>query len=532
MQFSCANAEFNVTTKERLGSETVFKHNGKELHLFGQPEYLVLYEELAYENSPEKVGAASEKILMEYLADPGTCSQLARLKGDFLVLITQDGQLTEIITPDTLQSTDTIYYCHENGVIKFFDDYKYFLGKIGKLGPDSYNMENLRNFFITRTCIPGQTYLADLYRLRPNTIYKVIGGKVLKEKILFFPKTSGPALGSKDLLKVVGMRMNDPEYSVAYSTGIDSHHGFWVARDRVPQLVTVYPVRPYQSYQKTREVGAAFINSIKFDKKLTIVPVDYDDPANLDYLDHMVASNPFKSNLNLFMYHLMKHAICDHVITGELSDEFWCISESRAWGFKDLFTTPGVAAQIYHRLRTYVHQCRSLKGASQVDLAAKYAAARLQTGSEAELNQAAELENLWPLSVINMLNGVVTANVDIWNNPARYHGKTMRFPFAEPLVHYVVVNYPKPFTSLLDPKREIRKHHEYLCHTEIKYRMDLGKTMRDSATSQTCHQRMNQSDPELKRFLDNTAAQANSRLPVRANEGLVFCYELFRQMQA
>lgn len=526
MEFICANAEIKITTKDRLADHNVFKNGERELHLFGQPEYLVRYEDLAYDEARSSIDRSVETILVNYLRDPATCSELARIKGDFLIAILRDGQMEEIITPDTMDSTDIIFYCYKNGKIHFFDDYGFFVQDIDLLDQNSYNRDNLNNFFISRTCLQGQTYLNGLFRLQPKTIFKIIGGKVAKEKLVFFPKTDDRKFGTSELIKVIGMRMNDPEYSVAYSTGIDSHHAFAVCMDRTKQLLTVYMKRPYQSHQKTREVGAAFINSIKFDKDLTIVPIDAEGAANIKYLEFSAQANPFKSNLNVAMYHLMEKAVCPNVVTGELSDEYLCISESRHWHFSDLLTNRWVQQQVLHRFKTHVHQRRSLTRESRQQLATSYANTRLQTGSNEEINKLAVMEINWPLSIINVMNGITTGNIDHWNNPARYFSKKMAVPFAEPLVHYVVVNSVKPLTTLLDPKRQLRKQHEYLCHADIKYKLDLGKTFIDSNINHYFHEKMSEAAPELKSFFDQTAAAANPKLPKRANESKIFCYLL------
>lgn len=526
MEFACTNAEIIITTKDRLGSHNVFKDGDRELHLFGQPEYLVRYEDLAYDEVRSSIDQGVEKILTNYLRNPSTCGELARIKGDFLIAILRDNQMEEIITPDTMDSTDFIYYCYKNDKIYFFDDYGYFVKDIDLLDPNSYDIENLNSFFISRICFQGQTYLKGLYRLQPKTIFKIIGGKVLKEKLVFFPKTDDRKFGTSELIKVIGMRMNEPEYSIAYSTGIDSHHAFAVGMDRTKQLLTVYNKRPYQSLQKTREVGAAFINSIKFDKDLTIVPIDAEDAVNIKYVEYSAQANPFKSNLNVAMYHLMDKAICPYVVTGELSDEYLCISESRHWHFSDLLTNRWVQQTVWNRFKTHVHQRRSLTHDNKVELANSYTNFRLQTGSSEELNKVADLEMKWPLSIINAMNGVTTGNIDHWNNPARYFGKKMVVPFAEPLVHYVVANSVKPLTTLLDPKRQLRKQHDFVYHADIKYKLDPGKTFIDSNINHYFHEKMSEAAPELKSFLDRTASAANSKLPKRANESKIFSYLL------
>ncbi len=529
MDFSCGNAEFQITKANRLTTRVEFQHNGSTLHLFGSPSYLVRYEDLAYDDAAASVQKAVESILVNYLKDPGRCADLARLGGDFLVLITQAGDLKEIITPDTLDSTDTIYFSQREGKLLFSDDYRLFLRGMDLLDPKSYNLPELKHFFTNRTCPPGRTYLAGLFRLQPHTIFKVVGNQVYKEKIIFFPKTDDRPLGTRELLQVFGRRLNHPEYSVAYSTGIDSHLAFRAAQDRVKQLLTVYLKRPYQSHQKTREVGAAFINSIKFDKELTIVPIDMEDPVNIEHHKYSAQANPFKANINNVMYHLMKHAVCDTVITGELSDEFLCISESRPWTVRDAIASGAVRQQLYRRLRARLYQRKCITREYQTKFAQQYAATRITTASPAELERAAGLEQSWPLSYLTLINGMVTGNVDHWNNPARFHGKKMVFPFAEPLLHYVVVNSNRPWRAFLDPKWEIRHGQDYLCHKDIQYNLDTGKTFIDSSINRHFHAEMAQAAPELKAFLDNTAAAANQKTLSRANESKVFCYLLVMQ---
>lgn len=502
MRMDFVNASLELE-QEGLGPSRGLAVAGLRVHLLGRPDCLVDYEALAYDWDPAGLERAGEAILAEALGPAGQTHLLARLSGKFLALVEREGRLERVVTPDCL---DLRLYHHQQGDRLVITDNPWpFIAGVDVLDPASYSRENLA-WFRSKSCLPGQTYLKGLSRLLPQAVTSLEGGRVAGARLYHAPPPPRP-YSQDDLYAVVGRRLGPGPYSLAYSTGVDSHYLLEQFGPRIADALTMYYVPPFQGVSKTKEVAAAFINCVERGKPLTPVPVDFDDPVNIGYVEHSVRRNPFAAHLTFLFYDLAARAQCPGILTGQNADATLAFAGTtplplgRFFRPREILRDRGLW-RLAHIRRTVWKAYSRLEPAAQLDHYYFHGNLELVRG-------LTEASGYWPMQYYKMINYFQTGDCQAWFNAAACFGKSAHFPFSEPLVYHVSAYCPRPLGEVLDPKGHLRRRYSYLRWSDIAQEVTLGRPMEESLVYRHFAQEMARQAPAIKAMADEAIPGAH-----------------------
>lgn len=508
MALEFANARVELKRLPELQPGQTLSLAGARVHLLGRPGWLVHYDQLAYSHDPGAVAATIEELLAAYLAGPAAGRHgLARLSGAFLFLIERQGRLEEVITSDELPNMVYWYALPDRVVLS--DDWRDYAGRVDLGDPSSYSEPNLRWFSARKTCLPGQTWLKGLHRLRPATIYRV-GDGGLEPALAVYPlPVPGQRLGLEELYAVVGRRLGPGPYSLCYSTGIDSHHLLRSLGGRISDVCTIYYAAPHQDRERSREAAAALLNCLAAGRPYSPVAVDFADPANIAYMEHAVATDPFAAHYSCSMYQLFATARSPQVLTGQNADTMQFFALTSRIGPKELVCKSPVSSQspparLYYRWAAARSYGRLAVG-GMVDR-------RLLAGLGAQMRDLTGPHGYWPIFYFKRIHNMTTGNTALFKNAARYWGKQVCFPYAEPLVFYVAAYYRRPLRRLLDPKGPLKARYQYLGHDQIKLPFGQGLPFGDSPLFAQAARRITARAPRLKEHLDSLVREPMARV--------------------
>ena len=202
-----------------------FKVGGSSgyLLLLGEIEAIVDYTNLEYITDKKEVDQLTEKALTEYLTKPNHFHQLSALTGHYVVLQISANKLIRIITSDSLNPKLAMHYRVNEGMIDISNDFRLISADQDLRKVETYDSELLSHFSKkTRGGLPGKTYLKNVQRLDTKSVYSTKHEKVKKEAVIY-PSDFRENVSVEDYLGVIGKKMPDEKFSLAYSSGIDSH---------------------------------------------------------------------------------------------------------------------------------------------------------------------------------------------------------------------------------------------------------------------------------------------------------------------
>ncbi len=507
LEIDFANARVSISRTPELTSLQELHLGGYCLLLLGRPGWLVDYEELEYQSDPHQVAQALEEGLRAWLADEQRLFLLARLSGLFLVLVARGDDLERLVTSDNFPNA--VYYRREQGRLLVEDD-PWPVIRRQALDIDSYSPQDLAYYDRRKTCRPGRTLFPGLGRLQPATFYTLEQDGLAPRRAVYYQKQDSRTLGHADFLAVVGKRMPPGRYTLAYSTGIDSHHllksfGRWI-----DDVCTVLYPGPYQDRERTKEAAAAVINTVEAAKELRLVRADFRELDNLKYLRHGVWRDPFACHHNFSVYNMFKAAGQKRLMTGQNADtvQWFGLTSSLPWWRLPLTCPLKNYTWEWQRAWYRLAVARSYGRIVQPELLDR----RLFYGCLDLVRPRVGPHGYWHFTWFKMINNMTSGNTAIFRNAAAYFGKEVHFPYIEPLALYVSSYYRRPAASLFEPKRALRRRYRYLRHTDIKYEVAPGRPPEESPLFVAVARRMQEAAPELKEALDARARGYMTRL--------------------
>jgi hypothetical protein len=522
VELELANASVSIARRPELAQASRLAAGGREVHLLGFPGWLVDYRELAYRTQPAEVAPALERLVEKWLALPEAGPhRLARLSGVFLLLVASQGRLERLVTSDELPNN--LYWRLAAGRLEISDDPWPWLREAEMERPEAWSREDLAYLDRRKTCRPGQTLVKGLGRLMPATVYRA-GEEGLEPEAAVYPlPESGRELSYGDLLGVIGRRLEPGGYTLAYSSGIDSHHLLASFGESIRQVCTISYGPPYQDPERTAESAAAVLNAALAGRPLTLVQADFDEPRNLDYLRHAVDRDPFACHLSFSMYQMMRRASQPRILSGQNADtvQWFGLTSTVPVGW--LFATsplPNYASD-WQRLAYRRQVARSYGRGTVPPLTRR----RLFYGQWQRVAHLVGPHGYWPILHFKRINNMTSGNTQLFHNAAAYFGKTVHFAYTEPLALYVSAYWRRPLAGLRDPKAALRRlHPERLDHRDLPGPVPRGMGFHQSPCFAACAREAAEAAPGLKDHLDRLVAEPMARayvyrLAARALEG-------------
>jgi|GEM_PF-1296292 hypothetical protein len=506
LQFS--NARVEIARQGDLAQLTTLSHAGRKLQVLGKPSWLVDFDQLGYSRNRPEIEAALEEAVCGYLDRPESWYRLARLSGRFLVLVSRGEELQELITSDQLPNT--LYYYQEHGRLVLSDDVWACLPRLRPLSPEAYSEANLAYFDQKKTCIPDETLFKGLFRLRPATIYRVQEAGLHPQRAVYYVKQDPGRFRFEDFLAVIGRQLEPGRYTLAYSTGIDSHHLLQTFGDWIEDLCTVYYAAPHQEPERSKEAGVAVINALEADKPFQLVPADFADRSNLAYLRDGVRRDPFACHFTFSMYQLFRRARTDRILTGQNADtvQFFGLTSPIPW--RRLLGRSPLRNYDYTYQQVYYRWCvlRSFGRVVNPELLDR----RLFYHQYHKVRGLVGPHGYWPLMYFKMINNMTSGNTAIFRNAAAYFNKRVFFPYLEPLALFVSCYQARPWWSVLDPKRNLRRLHRYLRPSQVPWQPKAGRPYPEGPLFREVALRAQAVAPQLKQWLDTRVKNPMPRL--------------------
>lgn len=509
MEYQFVNAQVQFSNLEEL---IKVGNDASQLVLLGRVDAIVDYENLDYLKSKADIDNAVEKALTQYLAEPKYFHQLSVLTGDFVILQLVSNELIKIITSDSLSPKLTVYYRQHQGQLNISNDFRILTEDIDFTLVDTYDADLLEHCSRARGGLPGKTYLHEVKKLDVRSIYSITSTTIKKEAVIY-PSQFRENMTVEDYISVVGKKLPDETYSLAYSTGIDSHVLLSSHSDKIDELCTYYFSYPNLGIEKTKASGASVIQAIQRGMTLPkLISVDECDPFGVEFLKHNASFQIYSSHLALNFYRLAQESKNDHLILGETADAMagffthtneivlqtlWSDRKRLMWRIVDLLNFRRKMNKRYFKESlAHVLSCYDDKGRlkENIDLNAKAA--------------------VWPLflyfkSSQKIMNSVATvfAAGDFFN-------KKIYCPYSEPLSHFAASQWNKSFASVFDPKIEIRKKYNYISDEEIHGQIhkpigDVQGSILDSILDE-----LTQSLPELSKHLKTIGVNKRSSVHI------------------
>ncbi len=508
MSLELNNARVELTRLGELQAQGLVRAAGRQVHIFGRPAWRVDYRRLDYDDDPVAADRALEEALAAWLADPGRLPGLAALSGAFLALVCRDGALERVLTSDELPNT--VYWWTQDGRLSICDDWRRFAQGRDLLAWEAYDPEQLAWFSRKKTCAPGRTYLRGLNRFSVATAYQVEDAALRSvAAVCPDPPQGGPAFTWDDLYTAVGRRLGPGPFSLCYSTGIDSHYLLMSQKERIQQILTIYPAAPYQDQERSREASAALINSLAQGKPYTPVAVDFADPLNREYLSDAADRDPFAAHYSCSMYQAFARASCREVLSGQNADTMQFFALTSRMGLKELVCKSPVSPQSpLARLAYRWEAARSYGGPRPGGMLDR----RMLCGLASQMNALTGARGYWPIFHFKRIHNMTTGNTALFRNASRYFAKPVRFPYLEPLVFYISAYFRRPLADILNPKGHLKRRYHYLRHSELPMAPPQGKPFAQSPLFAWAAQGLEELAPGLKARLDAAVSEPMARV--------------------
>lgn len=508
MELSFTNARVEMSRHETLCQVGRFELADYQVQVLGFPGWLVVYEDLSYETHQAEIVRSLEALVNAYLKDPQLSHGLARLSGEFIFLVSRDGRLERLITSDSLPNS--VYWFQADGQVVVSDHVWRHVGRFAPLEPDSYDARNLQYLSRKKTCVPSYTYLKGLRRLQPATIYTVEGDRLKRKQAVYPKKMHDRDLTYQDFLAVIGRRLESGPYTLAYSSGIDSHHLLETFDERIAEVFNIYFHPPYQDAERSKEAAAAVINCANVGRKLNHIAVDFEAPENLKWLRHAADRDPFACHYNFSMYHFFSHASTDRIMTGQNADTVQWFGLTSEIPFGWAFFTSKLPNYRSDWIRLYYRLCvqrsyNRMKGAGLLNR-------RLFYDVWPEVQGLVGRDGYWPFMYFKMINNMTSGNTQLFRNAAAFFNKKVFFPYIEPLVLYVSCYWRRPLTTIRKPKAALRASHPNCMHyRDIPRKVHQGLDFSHAPTFKQIAADMQQLSPKLKAMFDQQAKDPNAR---------------------
>jgi len=508
LELSFDNARVEMSRHAPLCQAGRLDLAGYQVQALGFPGWLVVYEDLSYETHQAEVARSLEALTRAYLEDPNLSHGLARLSGEFMLLVSREGRLERLITSDGFPNS--VYWFLDDGHLVISDNLWLHLDHFTPLEPASYDQRNLSYLSKKKTCVPGYTYLRGLHRLQPATIYQVENGGLKRRKAVYPKKMHDRELNYRDFLAVIGRRLEPGPYTLAYSSGIDSHHLLETFGDRIAEVFNIYFQPPFQDAERSKEAAAAVINCANLGRKLTHIAVDFEAPENLAWLRHAADRDPFSCHYNFTMYKFFRQAGTDRVMTGQNADTVQWFGLTSEIPFGWAFLTSKLPNYYSDWIRLYYRWCvqRSYNGMVGESLLNR----RLFYGVWPEVGHLVGRDGYWPFMYFKMINNMTSGNTQLFRNAASFFNKKVLFPYIEPLVLYVSCYWRRPLGSIRKPKAGLRALHPKCMHyREIPRRVPQGLDFSHTPAFKQVAGEMDQLSSKLKKMFDAAAANPQAR---------------------
>ena len=429
-----------------------YKVCGYTCHVYGCIKHIVDYEELAYLHPSDDL---VEEILYKYLCVDGSSSEwLTKLSGSFFLVILKNDRLFQLITSNDFRMG--FYFRNDQTGVRIHTDYTQLLPDVIK--EDDIDVSSLDYFARNRNCYLGNTYILGLERSLPYTIYFLKDGDLAVQAHYFYASHRSVLVPDsrrysvEDYLSVAGRALSaDTAYSLAYSSGVDSHHLLMQLDGLISDLGVVYYQAPYclKTSKKNREVVASVVNAVVHSKPIHIVACDFNDPQLIEYMKDAVIRSPFTHHLAVHFYQLLGELESDDVLTGQNADSVWCFGYSRVtW---NRFLRPIIA---HPRSWVLTWWPRILAALSDVKLRDS---ARLEKALKVKFRDIPHDNSIDGYALLILAKALIyfpSGDSISWHNAASYHGKTIYHPYCEPLVLHVASRVKRRFSP--DPKSQLR----------------------------------------------------------------------------
>ncbi len=512
MELGFENARVEIARQSALSQVGRFELGGCQVQVLGFPGWLVVYEDLSYEAHQAEIARSLEALLGSYLEDPRLSHGLARLSGEFLLLIARQGRLEQLITSDGFPNS--VYWFSDRGQVVVTDHVWRHVGRFHPLRPESYDPRNLGYMDKKKTCVPGYTYLKGLHRLQPATVYEVQGAELKRRQAVYPQRVHDRELNYRDFLAVIGRRLEPGPYTLAYSSGIDSHHLLETFGERIAEVCNIYFHPPYQDAERTKEAATAVINAALAGRKLVHVAIDFEAPENLVWLRHAARRDPFACHYNFSLYRLCSLAGTDSIMTGQNADTVQWFGLTSDIPFGWAFLTSKLPNYRSDWIRLYYRWCvqRSYDCLRGVGLLNR----RLFYGVWPEVKHLVGRHGYWPFMYFKMINNMTSGNTQLFKNAAAYFNKRVFFPYTEPLALYVSAYWRRPLSTIRKPKARLRSlHPRCMNYHEIPRQVPQGLDLSHTPAFKHIAGEMSQLSPQLKAMFDRAAANP---------QALVFLY--------
>ncbi len=483
-----------------------------ELVLIGEVDAIVDYQNLRYITDKIEVQAKTEQVLASYISSPVNFHQLSVLSGNYVLLQIDSDQLVKIITSDSINPKVAIYYKNHLESLRISNDYK-------SVSPDqdlrqigAYDQKVLNVLSKQRGGIPGRTYLDGVRKLDSRSVYSVSQNKIKKEAVVY-PSDFRKDVSVENYLSVVGKKLPEEKFSLAYSSGIDSHVLLDKHSEKIDELCTYYFPYPNLGIEKTKAAGASVIQSIQRGMALpTLIEVDECHDSGMQFLKHNASFQVYTSHFALNFYRLAEESKNKNLILGESADAMagffthtneiylktiWQDRKKLFWRVLDnLNFHRKINKKYFADSLEYVLSCYDSEGRlkEKVDLTA--------------------ISSIWPI-LLYFKSGQFSMNsVATIFAAADYFKKQVHCPYSEPLSHFMVSQWKKPFMSVFDPKKEIRKQYQYISDEEILGKIDKPSDSVEGSIFDKILNELRSELPELASHLDKTGVNIHARVHI------------------
>lgn len=494
MEYHFLNANLYLSNLEEFVSVNKLS---SRLVLLGIVDAIVDFNDLQYITDKEVIEKTTEGILSSYLDSQAHFHQLSALSGNYVVLQIDSDQLVKVITSDSIDPKFAVYYRNISSKINISNDYRLISSDLDLSQITTYDQKVLKALSKTRWGLPGRTFFHEVKKMDSRSIYSISKFNVKKEAVIY-PSEYRGNISVEDYLSVVGKKLPEEKFSLAYSSGVDSHVLLDAHANKIDELCTYYFPYPNLGIEKTKATGASTIQSIQRGMTLPkLISVDECDHSGIDFLKHSATFQIYASHFALNFYRLAEDSKNDHLILGEAADAMagffthtneislktvWRDRKRLLWrmldnlNFRRKINKKYFEESLQHVLSCYTDEGR-LKG--NIDLEA--------------------LSNIWPMLLYFRSSQTITNSVATIFSAGDYFNKKIYCPYSEPLSHFAVSQWKKSFAGVFDPKIEIRKKYDYISDESI-----LGKIERPFETVENS-------------IFDTVSEELNTELPDLAN---------------
>lgn len=498
MDYQFANATIQLTSLDETFKVSV---GSDSLLLLGEVDAIVDYVNLDYIFDKNDIRNIVEEHLIAYLSSPKNFHQLAVLTGNFLILQVRNNELIRVITSDSINPKLAIYFRFFQNKFIIANDFRLMSDDQNFRSADSYDLHFLTHLSKFRGGLSGRTYLNAVNKLDARAIYAVHNDQLNKEAIIY-PSEFHENITVEDYISSVGKKLPQEKFSLAYSSGIDSHVLLESHKDKIDELCTYYFPYPNLGLEKTKASGAAVIQAIQRGMELpTLISVDECSTKAEDFLKHNSSFQIYTSHFALNFYRLAQDSKNNHLILGEAADAMtgffthtneihlktlWEDRKRFMWRLLDnLNFRRKINKKYFSESLEHVLSCYSEEGnlKDSVDLAA--------------------MSTIWPLLLYFKSSQTIMNSVATIFAAGDYFKKDIYCPYSEPLCHFTASQWKKSLGSVFDPKTEIRKRYSYISDEEIIGEIHKPADQVEGSVFDKILDDLNAEVPELAKHLKN-----------------------------